>query len=736
MFPTFARTAAPGAPIASVVLAVSLALLLSGCGLLFPDKKPPPPPPPNLGGDIESSEQPLPYEVEFVIVEQDGSLTAVPGEQEPGEGETTGDENGENRDGGQETDPEAEAEDRKKAQEEDLPAQMARDDAEAARELARAMDVEGPELVRGLRALSQLVTLQDRPPDGELGLELRARKDVETALDHLASEGYHEGEARFEITGADTGKAHVTFFVRPGPRYVVGDITILYGPRPTIAPQIEPYRDFVFSRDRLPRVRKGFPATARQILESVQRIPVRLKNNGYPDAKIVDEFYYLDRNRRTVNILVDVNPGEPACFGKVVFLGESRVNREYTAKLVPWRLDEPVLWDQRKLDRYLTNLRRSGLFANVTVENPDNRDDRDDREGRNDRDDLDGREGRHGDGTPGMKDIGIRTEDAKHRSVGGMLRYDTDTGFGAEAWWEHRNLFGNGEKLNLTAPYTYTDKGLEFEFLKPAFITRNNMFRVKGDALVENSEAYEREGVDAEVGVVRFWNRNWSTLSGVFGDTGWLRNNEHARRDYVVYGADLRLRRDTRNNRMSPVDGTSMELKLKPMGGEYGGDFTAFGTELSMAGYWAPFKRRGGRPSDKLVLAGRLGFGGLAGASVDNIPSTHRYFLGGEDTVRGYGYQQIGPTDSGGDPRGGRSYQLVNLEARYKLTETLGVVGFLDGGQLYEEEWPRLDTDMKWGAGAGVRYHTPIGPVRFDVAFPLDYVDPPLQVYISIGQSF
>lgn len=681
-----------------------------------------------MSGEIESTEQPLPYDVEFLIVEKDGSLTAVPHEEEAAEGEKADGEKAGGEEGGAKGEDKAEeekeeekeeaqdkTEDEKKAQEEDLPAQMARDDAEAAKAQAKAREVEAPDLVRGMQGLSQLVTLKNRPPDGELGLELRARKDVETALDYLASEGYYEGEASFEITGADTEKAHVSFFIRPGPRYVVGDITIIYAPRPMIPAQIEKYKDFVFSRDRLPRVRKGFPATAPQILESVQRIPVRLKNNGFPDAKIVDEYYYLDRAQRMVNILVDVNPGEPATFGNVVFLSSSTVNPEYIAKLVPWRLDEPVLWDQRKLDRYITNLRGTGLFANVTVED---------------------QEGRHGDHTPGMKDIGLKTEDGKHRSVGGMLRYDTDTGFGAEVYWEHRNVFGNGEKLNLTAPYTYTDKGLEMEFLKPAFLSRNQMFRVEASALVENSDAYEREGVDGNVGIVRIWNRSWSTLSGLFGDTGWLKNNEHDRRDYVVYGADLRLRRDTRDNRMSPASGTNVELKVKPMAGEYGGEFSALGTELLMAGYWAPFKRRSGRPSDKLVLAGRAGFGGLTGAPIGNIPSTHRYFMGGVDTVRGYGYQQIGPTDSGGDPRGGRSYQLLNLEARYKLTDTLGIVGFLDGGQLFEEEWPQFDTDMKWGAGAGVRYYTPIGPVRFDLAFPLDNVDPPLQVYISIGQAF
>ena len=92
--------------------------------------------------------------------------------------------------------------------------------------------------------------------------------------------------------------------------------------------------------------------------------------------------------------------------------------------------------------------------------------------------------------------------------------------------------------------------------------------------------------------------------------------------------------------------------------------------------------------------------------------------------------------DENGDPIGGRSYQMVNLESRFKINKSLGLVAFLDGGKLYTEEMPQFDTDMDWGAGLGVRYFTPIGPVRLDVAVPLKDVDPPVQFYISIGQSF
>ncbi len=710
------------------VLLCSLLLLLTGCGLIFNNKDDGPRRPrSNMSAEVESTAQPLPYEVSIVLIKDDGTRvvdkpdTASAGKKgkkndNDAEEEDAESEDAEDNGTEKETQPEPQQETQELSAAEDLARQ--KKEEEVAAHAPGEVELDDSAIVDGVRNISQLVKLHDTPPDGELGLEMRARQDVEAAVKFLASQGYYDGAANFEITGADTGKAQVHILLHPGRRYVVGDISIIFTPAPVVPAQLQERANFLFAPDRLPRIRPGRAVTAQEVLDSVQRLPVRLHNNGYPDAKILGEYYYLDRNRRTLNILVEIAPGEPATIGQVLFAGESSVSSEYLAKLVPWSLTEPVIWDERRVDRYVSFLRRTGLFANVTVVN------------REERTPGDGKD------VPSKKNIGIALEDAKHRTVGGMVRYDTDTGLGAELHWEHRNLFGNGEKLSVTTPYTYTDKGVELEFTKPAFITRNQFFRVRGSALVEDTEAYERTGADLEAGVVRFWNRNWITFTGLFTDSGWLKNNEHDNRPYTIYGANLNIHRDTRNNRMNPASGTNAALKLKPMTGQYSGDFTALGAEFSLSAYWAPFKWPNGMPKDKLVFAGKASFGSYNGAQLRNIPSTQRYYMGGMDTVRGYGYQQIGPKDSNGDPIGGRSYQLLNLEARYKVTKDLGLVGFVDGGQLYTSEWPEFGTDMDWGAGIGVRYFTPIGPVRLDVAVPLEDVDPPLQFYISIGQSF
>jgi translocation and assembly module TamA len=121
------------------------------------------------------------------------------------------------------------------------------------------------------------------------------------------------------------------------------------------------------------------------------------------------------------------------------------------------------------------------------------------------------------------------------------------------------------------------------------------------------------------------------------------------------------------------------------------------------------------------------------------VPASQRFYAGGGGSVRGYKYQSIGPLDSKNDPLGGRSLVELNAEARIKIIDQFGIVPFVDGGQVYDEVYPELTSgDLQWAAGLGLRYYSPVGPIRFDVAFPLNPrgIDDPFQFYISIGQAF
>lgn len=591
----------------------------------------------------------------------------------------------------------------------------------------------GPDALAGkMKDLSQLEQLKNEPPDSMLGLERRARQDQETAIKLLQSECYYDGDAKIEYNES-AKPVVVTLALIPGPQFSVGKADVIYEPKPQI-PQAFLRRTRVtgfwgLEKETLPEpkfpaeipgVEIGKPIRASAMLAAVEKIPMELQSRGYPLAKIKDSLYTLDKPQKKLNAEITIDPGPPAYMGKVNIKDSGNVNESYLQKLVPWTPGEEP-WDDALMQDYANSLRATGLFRQV--------------EARPDIANLE-RSGKNVVSLP----VRVELTPGPERTVSASARYDTDTGFGVEGTWEHRNLFHNGEKLKIDAPISQEETGVKAHFEKPAFLDRQQRLQIDLAALYENTDAYQLEKLKGEIGVNRRLARQWTGNVAFMIEGGYLKDNEHDRTFYEVISPSGSIRYDGRDNIMNPARGILLDLKVNPFVGHYEEDFGAFAGTLTAAAWYAPLgKKPDGTPDDSVVLAGRVEAGAMPGAtSLASIPSSLRYFTGGAGTVRGYPYQSIGPEDSEGDPLGGRSYQVVNLEARFMVAENIGIVPFADGGMVYEEEYPQIFGDMKWGAGLGLRYYTPIGPVRFDVAAPLQprEGDAPAQIYISIGQSF
>lgn len=590
----------------------------------------------------------------------------------------------------------------------------------------------GPDsLADKMKAASQLAQLAKEPPDSMLGLERRARADTETAVRLLHSQGYYDGKASFSLDESAT-PLRVTLVLTPGPRYVLGRAVVRYAPPPAVP---SAFRDRVkvtgfwgLERENLPPpsfphsvpgVEIGKPVTADAMLAAVEALPEQLRREGYPLAKVADARYSLNREARQLNADIVLDPGPPALMGRIRVQGAKEVNAAYLQRLAPWTPGEQP-WDSAMLDDYADTLRGLGLFATV--------------EAKPDAQALDeaGRE----DGVAVLP-ADISVTEAAFRSISGSARYDTDTGLGVEGVWEHRNLFHNGEKLTLTAPIATEIQGLKAAFEKPAFLEREQRLLASASALREDTSAYLKTAANASVGIDRRLARQWWGGLSLFAEGGSLKDNENEAKTYGIFSPRAHLRRDSRNNVLNPSSGSEIEIKLQPFTGFYEEGFNVLAGTVEASFYYAPFRKKG-LPDDTLILAARVEGGAMSGAPLRTIPSSMRYYAGGAGSVRGYAYQALGPRDSEDDPLGGRSYQIVNLEARFKVSEHIGIVPFLDGGMVYKDEFPKIIGDMDWGAGLGLRYYTPIGPVRLDVAVPLRQIegDPPMQLYISIGQSF
>jgi translocation and assembly module TamA len=138
------------------------------------------------------------------------------------------------------------------------------------------------------------------------------------------------------------------------------------------------------------------------------------------------------------------------------------------------------------------------------------------------------------------------------------------------------------------------------------------------------------------------------------------------------------------------------------------------------------------------VFASKMLLGSIWGSSRRMIPASERFYEGTENTLRGYRFMTVSPLHHH-KPIGGRSMLIFSEELRVKATETLGWALFYDLGNVYSNAFPELNQKWLQSVGWGLRYHTPVGPLRLDFAVPLNrrrHLDYRFQIYLSIGQAF
>ncbi len=561
---------------------------------------------------------------------------------------------------------------------------------------------EARKLVAGMSAGSQMVQLQSEPPDSRIGLERRIRADLETAVKFLHSQGYYAGKARYTADWNAT-PVSVELILEPGPLYVIGTTSVSYR-REASTPQIDPPEGAprTLADVGLP---DGAPAVADAVKAAVGRLPDRLQTRGYPYAAVEKTRYVADHRARTLDAQVAVVTGVYAKMDGVIFSGADNVGRVYLERLVPWKQGTP--WNAERLAQYRDALQQTGLFRVITVEPAKELNER------------------------GELPVAVALTEASPRTVSAGAKYASDVGFGVQGAWEHRNFFGNGERLRLTMPIAQDRQEFNASLVKPAFGRSDQNLLIDAAVRNEETDAYDQTAVYGAIGLERRLSSRWWASARVAGESGTLDEGE-GRQSYFLVGLPLSIRRDGSDNLFNPTRGTRLEVTGTPYIGSWHKAFSTFRIRVDGSAYYSP------SGTDSLVFAVKAAAGSMTGSDLHEIPGSIRFYAGGGGSVRGYKYQSLGRHDADGDPEGGLSFNEVSLEARFKVSEHIGLVPFVDGGMVYEESTPRWGEDMAWAVGLGLRYFTAIGPVRVDFAVPLDDRDrqDDFQFYISIGQAF
>lgn len=554
-------------------------------------------------------------------------------------------------------------------------------------------------LIKALRSASQVVALEEKPPDSVAALKRRAEDDLPRLKDVMQAAGYWQPKLGYTLD-TSAAKAHLRVVIEPGPLFRLARVSFRAAPgtSSTLIAALDPAAFGLVI---------GGAARSQPVAEAEAKIVDHFAQNGRPFAKVVDRKAVVDVAKDEMDVTYTIAPGPSATFGPLTITGLTRTDRSFVAASVAWQEGAP--YDSRLVEATRKALTKTALFSAIRINHSDAPD------------------------TAGRVAMSLELVEGPPRSVGGGLAYSTNLGAGAQAFWEHRNLFGAGERLRVTAGVAQRQQGVSLDFRKPDFLEREQDLVASAGLLHQRTDAFSDRRAQIFGGIERPLFPWVTIVTGLdyeranVTQEGDLTRNEN----YSLVGLPVVLRHDGSDNLLDPTTGGRQTLTLTPYHGVSGPTLDFLTTRLELRQY---------QPLDddkKFVLAGFGAIGSIFGESLGDVPADKRLYAGGAGSVRGYAFQHAGPLDAAGVPRGGISSLEVGTELRYRLSDTLGLVPFVEGGNVYPTNFPS-STRLYWGTGIGVRYYTIVGPVRLDLATPFTHRpgDKPIEVYISIGQAF
>ncbi len=553
-----------------------------------------------------------------------------------------------------------------------------------------------------LQQISKAETLRETPPESALLLERRAQEDKAAFKKVFDSNGHFAASITSDIDQS-VSPAVLTYRIDPGPQFELRQVFFRL-------PEGKEDRSVAFPDPAGLGLAVPEPFRAKAIVDAEAKLVTLLRHQARPFAKVESRRVTADFADHCVTVNWIVDPGPKADFGPLEFKGLTSVKERYLTDLVPWNQGQP--YDAELLIRYRRKLADLNLFTLVQVEPGETV------------------------AENGQVPVVVTVTERKHRTIKGGLDYKTDEGPGANLGWEHRNLFGGGEKLSITVSGSAIERLAQVDFEKPDLITPKDLFKANAKVTDEDKKAYKGQSATATASIRRQVTDAFSVSGGLGYRTSRIEEDKsrpwEAGASYGFVFVPVEAAFDNRDNPLDPQKGFLGSLAVPPYLGILGNSPNFLRPELSLATYFKLADTPG------TVLATRVTAGTTLGAKRDELPPDLRYYAGGGGSIRGYPYQTVGPL-RGKTPLGGDSVLTFSAELRLRITELIGVVPFVDGGTAFAEDLPPYRQPLLLGAGLGIRVYTPIGPIRLDLATPVTRrkdIDDIAQFYFSIGQSF
>lgn len=540
----------------------------------------------------------------------------------------------------------------------------------------------------------------------------RARAAAEDASAAMQTQGYYGFQVEPDVVDPDDDDSgqppRAVVRITPGARFRFA--------RPAIEwVGEEPIAGVGIAAEQAMALRRAAPGRAADVLAAEGRIVATLQARGYADARPGTREVIVDHADNSVQPTFRIVAGELVRMDGLNLGEVGRTDPDWIRGLAPWEPGD--VYDPDDVAELERRLLDTGVYDSVGVS-------------------LQSREEADAEG---RRPVLVTLADRARRTLEISAGYSTSEGAGLDVRRTRYNRLGRADTTAYSLRLAELEQRLEASIKLPHWQRPQQTLTLLAGVYNEQTDAYDSTGVGISGDVTRRFGKTSYITGGLLLDAA--RSAEKVRinsttfrgeeRDVITAAALAAFALDRSDDPLDPTRGWRLEARVEPTA-TFGDSQALYLKVQSQASYYLSLDEEA-----TTVLAARAKVGSIWGAVLDEVASPRRFYAGGGGSVRGYGWQAIGPRLPDNTPQGGLSVVEAGFEVRRKITERWGAVAFVDAGAVGGDSLPGGD-DIGVGVGFGVRYDLGFGPVRADIAFPLDKRegDSGFQIYISIGQAF
>ncbi|MEL6666398.1 MAG: BamA/TamA family outer membrane protein [Pseudomonadota bacterium] len=552
------------------------------------------------------------------------------------------------------------------------------------------------------RLLRQIEDQLDGQSQAETEFEARrqARRAAERIENYLNSQAYFAPDISYAVEPGERPVPRVK--VEPGPRFVIGAITTDMGGAKLSAAASEAISNVLV-------LQVGDLAEPAGVIAQEAGLVTALRVSGYAEARAEERQTIGDRDAATLDIEYKIDVGPRIVLGEVVYPTNTRTRRDYLDRLIPF---EPgTVYDPSVLSAFSRRFNATRLYGLTNVQIADTASET-----------LP-----NGDE---VRDVIVQLQERPRYTLTSGTSFSTSEGPGFTGSLTRRNATRRGDTITATATVATLERALGIDWRIPNFLAFDRTLVLSAEGGREETDAFDRESLTLSGTYEIRASRKRSFTLGL-GSEFTREEDAFEQRDQQILSSTIGARFDYADDPLDATSGWRVDTRAEPgvVIGDREAQYLSLNTQLSA------YQKLD--EDANFVIASRLRSGFVFGAALEELPVSRRFFAGGGGSARGFEYQSVGPRAADGTPTGGKGLLEVSGEMRWRRDGPLGFVAFLDGASVVANESANFD-DVRYSGGIGVRYDTLVGPIRFDLATPLDPRDgdDPVQVYVSIGQAF